>query len=174
MRNSFLNQLARKVVEAYISRSATSLPVVPQLVPQPIPVAPPIAHPDLPVAPPIHDNPPTPPTSPMAQEQGGFIALTTTPRGSHVMEIDFKQAAELEGINLSSPPPEPNRGDSVDAIYNRLLTAFPLFPELPSREQSPHSESGSEVLEDVPISPVVSVPSTPRPLSPSNTFVIVD
>jgi hypothetical protein len=170
MRNSFLNQLARKVVEAYIVRSAVSLPVIPQ----PILVADPIVDPDLPVAPPIHDNPPTPPTSPVAQEQGGFIALTSTPRGSHVTEMDFKQAAELEGINLSSPPAEPNRGETVDAIYNRLLTAFPLFPELPSREESPHSEPGSEVLEDVPISPAVSVPSSPRPPSPSNTFVIVD
>ena len=165
MGNSFLNEIARKVVETYIARNAPMAPIAPQPMP--------ITHPIVPVPPPIVPSitPPIVLHSPIAHPEGIFVSLPVTPPNERVSEIDFKHAEELEGINQRSMSPEPNRAEAVDAIYNRLLTAFPLFPDLSPREESAQSELGPQVLETVPITPTPSAPISPASPDP---FVVVD
>jgi hypothetical protein len=154
MGNSFLNEIARKAVEAYIARNLAVAPIAPPI----MPIIPPII---LPAA--------------SAQAENMFVSLPVTPRNGRVSTIDFNQAAELARINSESMPIE-----SVDTIYARYATEFPLFPDLPSRSPSSRSEQLEQVLEFVPITPPSTPPSTP-PLtpestspSPSDTFVVLD
>ncbi len=149
MGHSFLSQIAQKIVETYIARRVDVAPVAPQ----PEPIEPPvesITPPIIPITPPI-------------------VSIPTTPPNERITEIDFKQAAELHGINQNIQPDQ-NRIENLETIYARYLTEFPLFPELPPRSPSPEGEQWSQVLEDVPITP----PSAPISPDLSETFDVVD
>lgn len=152
MGHSFLGQIAQKIVESYVARTVPRPPVITQ----PLPIEPPLE----PIEPPL--------------EERISVMLPVTPPNERVTEIDFKQAVELEGIANSMSEPETPRVEAVDAIYNRLLTAFPLFPELSPRSISNHDEQVEQELQSVPITP----PSAPAPasISPaqSDTFEVVD
>jgi hypothetical protein len=180
VRNSFLNQIARKAVETYIARNEAPAPVASQpilLPPLLEPITPPIIHIEPPIVPIepsiIHIEPPIVPSSPVAQEENLFVSLPATPPNERISEIDSKQAEELASINERSAELGSNRIEAVEAIYARYLSAFPLLPELPSREPSPQHQAETNVLENVPLTPPPP-PSAPSSPDQSNTFVVVD
>lgn len=145
MGHSFLSQIARKIVETYIANRINVAPIQP------------IESPVEPIQPLIQ------PIQPL------IVSIPTTPPNERVTETEFRQAAELHGINQNIQP-DPNRIENVETIYARYLAEFPLFPELPPRSPSPEGEQWSQVLEDVPITP----PSAPISQDLSETYDVVD
>ena len=170
MRHSFLNQLARRVVESYIyiALNTAQIPVDLRIPPLSMPNTPPI----IPIEPPLIpiEDPIVAIAAPISERM--FVTLPVTPPNERVTEIDVKQADELASINERSMELGENRTEAVEAIYARYMAAFPLLPELPSREPSPPSDIGAQVLESVPLTPP-SVRTSPSP-SPSGTFVVID